>query len=114
MDRHEGIVRSVAAWRISRLASLAEEMEISGGSGNERLAKRYIQIAKEISSHYKVRMPVSIKARICKCCGSFMVPGVNCSVRIASSNGYIVYKCSCGCENHLPYSAHAKLVKNSI
>ncbi|MGC8587314.1 MAG: ribonuclease P protein component 4 [Candidatus Micrarchaeia archaeon] len=114
MVKNSGVVNAVASWRISRLARLAEAIEISGVADSEKLAKKYVRIAREISSHYGVRIPGSIKARICKCCGSFMVPGFNCSVRLASSGRYVVYKCACGCENHITYSAQPKPVKNSI
>lgn len=95
------IIDIVAQERINILAGLAEEAEISNIPQSFALAKRYIGIARKISSHYKVKIPKRISDRICKSCNNFLVPGVNCRVRKASVPDCIVYKCSCGEEKRV-------------
>ncbi|MDE1827766.1 MAG: ribonuclease P [Candidatus Micrarchaeota archaeon] len=97
------IVREVATWRIQRLFELASAETRKGEKESLRLSKRYVRIAKSISSHYKVRMPDKVRNSICKGCGSILIPGLNCKVRLASSKRYIIYLCSCGEEKHIFY-----------
>lgn len=98
--RSERLVKEIAKERIARLLSLAEEMAKNGDELSKRLEKRYVGLARRISEHYKVKIPKELKQRICKKCNNFLVPGVNCTVRLSSS-GYLVYKCECGNENHI-------------
>ncbi len=88
------VVKKIALFRIKRLFQLAEERIKDNNVDSEELSKRYLRIAMEISRHYKVSMPLGIRERICKKCGSLLTPGINCSVR--SSGGFLIYKCTCG------------------
>ena len=97
------IVEKTAADRMRRLLGMAEERAKEGTAASMALEKRYVTIARRISTHYKVRIPDGLKHRICKNCGSFLVPGVNCKVRLSSSHGYLVYLCECGAETHSFY-----------
>ncbi len=103
------IVEKVAADRMRRLLGMAEERAKELTDMSKKLEKRYVMIARRISTHYKVRIPDGLKHRICKKCGSFMVPGVNCKVRLSSSHGYLVYICDCGAETHSFYKPAARL-----
>ncbi|HUB92576.1 MAG TPA: hypothetical protein VL945_01300 [Candidatus Saccharimonadales bacterium] len=93
--KDEKIIVEVASDRIARLFEMAERRTESNGRESDALARRYVSLARRISSHYKVKIPQSIRNRICKKCNSAQVPGINCTVR-KSSQGYMVYKCSCG------------------
>ncbi|MDE1761889.1 MAG: ribonuclease P [Candidatus Micrarchaeota archaeon] len=99
----DSFVNEVALDRIHRLFELAQQRTKKGDSDSRRLAKRYVKIANKISTHYKVRMPNDIRERICKKCGNVFVTGLNCTVRLASSKGYVAYKCECGAETHVFY-----------
>jgi ribonuclease P protein subunit RPR2 len=103
MPKNEELVKRVAVERIERLFELAKERTEMKDKASKDLAKRYIRIAKAISSRYKVSMPSSVKNFICKRCSSVLIPGFNCTVRLASSKRYIVYKCECGEEKHVFY-----------
>lgn len=92
--RNADTVKTVAAFRISRLFHLAEEKIKEEDIESAMLSKRYLRIAMEISRHYKVSMPVKIRERICKKCGSLLTAGINCKIRV--SGGFIVYRCECG------------------
>ena len=90
----EKIMKDIASERIERLFSLAERMTETGGADEGQLAKRYICLARKISRHYRVKLSEGIKRKICKGCNSVLIPGINCTVRLANST--LIYKCDCG------------------
>ena len=55
------------------------------------LANRYVELARKISMKYKVRIPSELRRRFCKNCNSYLVPSVNCRVRV--SKGKLIYYC---------------------
>lgn len=93
--KDEKIIKEVAIGRIARLFELAEKRQEEETEDSQILAKRYVSLARSISTHYKTKMPDRIRNRICKKCNSVLIPGISCRVRIASQ-GCIVYKCNCG------------------
>jgi len=101
----EKIVKKIAKERIEKLLELAEHRTRENNELSRKLAKRYVRLARDISMHYKVGIPKDKKQTMCKKCNNFLIPGINCSVRIASSNKYVVYKCKCECgaEKHIFY-----------
>ena len=106
--KNEALVKRIAKCRIGILFGLAEEKTLKDTEASRRLARRYISIARTISAHYKVKIPRELKYRICKKCGSFLVPGINCRVRVASAHGYVAYVCECGGETHIHYKPKAQ------
>ncbi len=103
MHSKQNIIKRIALERMERLFYLATGMEKEDGEEGRRLARRYTELLKKISTHYKIPMPKSMKNRICSGCGSVLMPGLNCSVRVASSKGYVAYACECGREKHIFY-----------
>ncbi|MCL5239220.1 MAG: ribonuclease P [Candidatus Marsarchaeota archaeon] len=101
--KNSELSRKIAIGRIGRLAKLAEDRTLEGDTASRRLAKRYVDLARRISQHYKVSIPKELKQRVCRNCGNFLVPGVNCTVRLVSSRGYAAYVCECGEERHIFY-----------
>ncbi len=73
--------------RIIGLFKQAEEMF----DKDEKLADRYVELARKISMRFKVRIPKELKKRFCKHCYSYLVPGRNCRVR--THEGKVVYYC---------------------
>lgn len=100
--RNEKLTRSIAECRIDRLFRLAKGRTLANMAA-DRLSRRYIGIAESIISHYRVGQNAHIKNEVCKKCKSVLVPGMNCSVRLASGNGYRAILCVCGEEKHLFY-----------
>ena len=47
-----------------------------------RLSDRYVEIARRIAMRGRVRIPREYRIRFCKGCGAYLVPGVNCRVRV--------------------------------
>lgn len=108
--KDEKVVKEIAEERIARLFELAEQKTETRNPESERLAKRYMSLARRISLHYKVRMPDRIRDRTCKHCNSVLIPGVTCGVRM--SRGAMLYRCNCGREkrNFLKDLPHAQSV----
>lgn len=86
--------RQIAQERINLLLELARETVKSDAS----LAKRYVDMARRIAMRSGVRLGRERKQFICKNCGSPLVPGVNCRVRVRSDQGtHVVVTClACG------------------
>jgi RNase P subunit RPR2 len=91
--------RAIARKRVAGLLSLSEKALMEG---DEKLSRRYAALASNIQSHYRIRP--SLRFRVCKGCGSILVPGITSSTRLSSSNKYVVVKCLvCGKELHKVY-----------
>lgn len=101
MMKNERLLSDIAHERIFRLVELAKARTIKMGSTDE-LSKRYIGIAKEMKTHYRIRSANPMNKMLCKTCNSVIIPGLNAKVRISSANSYRVVVCSrCGTEKHL-------------
>ena len=91
------MVHEIGRERISKLLDLSE---IAVRNGNDERAKRYVEIARNISGKTQVAMPK--ERRFCKNCLLPMIPGVNCTVRL--SNHKVCMRCDrCGEVRRLPY-----------
>ena len=72
--------------RIKKLFEMAK-----GGSRS----KRYVDLAKKISTRTRTRIPKDLKRQVCKGCGALLVPGKGATVRTGKSTQKI--KCNeCG------------------
>ncbi len=96
------VQQEVAQYRITRLFDLAKE-SLNPKSPMNGLGSRYIRIAEEISSHYRIKIPDNVRLYICRSCHNPLVPGINAKVRVVSEKGYIAYTCACGAERHIFY-----------
>jgi ribonuclease P protein subunit RPR2 len=96
----KGLTAQIAIERVESLFSQAEAVAAS----DPALSMRYVRLLREIAAHYRVGMPGRMRDRLCRGCGSLMVPGLNASVRLVSSKGFVAYRCSgCGRERHVFY-----------
>ncbi len=109
--REERLMKEIALWRISRLFDLAAHSTEENGKESPAIARRYVILARKISTHYKVKIPPGIKNRMCKECNSILLPGLNCRVRIAS-NGFLVYICDCGSQKKIHLTKKSVMPKN--
>jgi len=93
-------IRRIAEERIDILVRLAREAVKS----NPALSKRYIEIAHRIAMRSGVRLGPERKQFICKKCGSLLVPGVNCRVRVRAERGtHVLVTClECGSKKRYP------------
>lgn len=58
---------------------------------DSKLSDRYVQLARNIAMKYKIKLASKYKRMFCKHCYSFLMPGVNCTVRITGKT--ITYTC---------------------
>ncbi len=79
--------KKIALERISELFRQAEKIHVE----SQKLADRYVSLARKISLRYKVSFSREQKASFCKKCSSFLVPGKNSRAR--TSNGKLVVQC---------------------
>jgi len=89
--------KEIALERIHRLFELAEkEFE-----KNERRSKRYVELARKISTRNKAVIPKELKKKFCKKCGSFLKKGKN--AEHATQKGLLKIRCKeCGFEFKKP------------
>lgn len=99
MAKNSKIIEDVALQRMNRLMELAEHEANKLKKDSDVLALRYVKMAMRISSHYKIKMPLMLKRRICRGCSSILIPGRTCTARISEKQ--MIYKCRCGKENRL-------------
>ena len=61
---------------------------------NPKLSDSFIKIARRIAMKYRMKLNSQYKKSFCKECNSFLVPGVNCRVRIHKRRViYFCFKC---------------------
>ena len=71
---------------------------------NYELAQEYALRARKIQMRTRIQFPSGWKKRFCKNCKIFLYPGINCQVRLSSSNKIIAIKCSkCNSYTRIPY-----------
>jgi ribonuclease P protein subunit RPR2 len=73
--------RHIAKHRIHMLFQMAKDTIHE----DPALAQRYAHTARKIAMSAKLRLPTEYRRQICRHCKSFILPGVNCRVRIKQS-----------------------------
>jgi len=71
--------RKIAIQRIHVLFHQAERRALEGRLD---LAHRYVILARKLSTKYLVRMPPEYRRRYCRNCSAYLLPGLNCTVRL--------------------------------
>ncbi len=71
-------VEEIALQRIERLFALAEEVF----GEDPALAERYVGLARRIAMRSRLPLPREFRRRVCRACGSFLVPGSSSRVRV--------------------------------
>jgi len=106
--REEGGAKAVVAERIRLLLGFAGKE----AGGNPARAKRYVELARKLGMRFRLRLPKESKARFCRKCGAYWIPGRNVKVRLKPSEGRAVYECACGAKRGFPYKG--KKVKGAL
>ena len=79
-----------------RILILLDEAEASLKKGNKEKSRRYVSIAKAISTKNKVPLG-RLKKNFCKKCGIYFIPGKTLRVRTQKKDKRVVYTClECG------------------
>jgi len=82
--------KEIALKRIHKLFQLARDMIYE----DEELAQRYVAIARKVSMAARVRIPKVYRRQVCRGCKKFILPGVNCRVRIQQHReSHVVITC---------------------
>lgn len=77
-NRMDSSTKHMAMQRIQTLFHLAKKTLRE----DPELAQRYARIARRIAMSARVRLPKEYRRQVCRYCKSFILPGVNCRVRI--------------------------------
>jgi len=101
--------RQIARLRIHTLFKLAKEIV----HDDPALAQRYVDTARKISMAAKIRLPNEYRRQVCKHCKGFMLPGVNCRVRLKQRREpHMVITClRCGGKTRIPLAKRKELLK---
>jgi len=102
-------VHKLARKRIAekRIKRLFKEAEKRARQERLELSNRYVEIARKISMKYLVRIPKEFRMKYCKKCGSYLVPGKNCRIRLQKHK--VVITClNCGEVKRYPYIREIK------
>ncbi len=85
--------------RIRRLFDLADAEAKAGNAG---LADRYMAMARKLSTRYNVRIPRSMKRRMCPDCQAYLMIGDAATYRVR--RGRVIVHCQrCGATIRRPY-----------
>jgi ribonuclease P protein subunit RPR2 len=101
--------RRIALGRIRTLFRLAKEIVHEDPS----LAQRYVDMARRIAMAARVRLPTEYRGQVCRHCKSFILPGVNCRVRVKQRREpHMVVTClSCGKQMRIPIKREEEKLK---
>lgn len=100
MAEKQGSLREIIYERIGILLSLAAS---ALRKGDEKYAKRYVSLARKLSTRYNCRMGKEGRMRFCKSCGMPSVLGLNTTVRLRKREKIAEYSCSCGSKRGFKY-----------
>lgn len=90
-------VNGIAKERIERLFALAEDAFAS----DPLRSKRYVTLARRIGMRQRVRIPAHLRARFCRRCSAYLVPGASARVRV--QHGKVIVTCLvCGHQKRYP------------
>jgi len=98
--------KRIAIQRIQTLFRLAKETIHE----DPHLAQRYVDIARKIAMAAKVHLPRKYRRQVCQHCKSFILPGVNCRVRVKQRREpHMVIAClKCGKQTRIPLKEKLK------
>jgi ribonuclease P protein subunit RPR2 len=92
--------RRLAKERLERLAQARIEIlwqqALEEAKEQPEIAKRMMSNACKIAQRARIKMPRHMKRQICKNCGSILIPGSSCRVRVRHNRvRHVVVTCSC-------------------
>jgi ribonuclease P protein subunit RPR2 len=101
-DAMDDNIRSIARQRVQTLFDLARETLDQDPAS----AQRYVNIARRIAMAAKIRLPTQYRRQICRNCKNFILPGVNCRVRVKQlREPHVAITClNCGKQMRIPLS----------
>ena len=88
---------------LERMNQLLELAEKNIKQKPER-TKRYVGLARKLSSRYRMAIPERFKKRICKICNIMWIPGYNVRIQLNKRSKAVEYKCECGALRRFGYT----------
>ena len=85
--------------RIRLLFGFAEEE----AKRNPERSRRYVKLARKLGTRFRMRLPKEFKAKFCKKCSCYWIPGFNVKVRLKPMEARAIYACECGAKRGFPY-----------
>ena len=106
MQGMDAATKRIAIQRIHRLFRLAKEII----NEDPALAQRYVNMARKVAMTVRVRLPKEYRRQVCRHCKSFILPSVNCRVRIKQRREpHMVITClNCGKQMRIPLKRKEK------
>ena len=80
-------LQRIAENRVKLMFQLAKEVF----KNNSGLADKYIKIARRVAMKHKIKLSSSLKKKFCRHCHKYLVPSVNCRVRLHKHR--LIYYC---------------------
>lgn len=82
----------------ARVDILWDQAQREVESGRPELARQKMLSARKIAQRTRTKIPRHIRRRVCKSCGTILVPGSNCRVRVRHNRSkHVTVTClSCG------------------
>ena len=68
---------------------------------DSKLSDKYVKLARRIAMKYKIKLSSDLKKKFCKHCHKYLVPSVNCRVRIHKHR--LIYYCL-ECKHFMRYN----------
>jgi len=99
-EKKGGSLREIIYERIDILLYLAEDALKRGDTPH---ARRYVFLARKLSTRHNCRLQPLDKVRFCKSCGLPTVVGLNARVRLRKRTRTAEYRCGCGKSAHFKY-----------
>ena len=88
---------------LERMNQLLELAERSIKDRPDR-TKRYVGLARKLSSRYRISIPERFKKRICKICNMMWIPGYNVKIHLNKRTKAVEYICECGTLRRFGYT----------
>ncbi len=106
----DSATKRIAIQRIRRLFRLAREIFHE----DPALAQRYVDMARKIAMAARVRLPREYRRQVCRRCKSFILPSVNCRVRVKQRREpHVVITClNCGKQMRIPLRRSKEKLKS--
>lgn len=94
-------VKEIALQRIKELFAEAEKTK------DQKLANRYVELARKIAGKARVRIPREYKRRFCKHCYSYLRLGKNARIRTRQGK-LVIYCLECKKYTRIPLKSNKK------
>lgn len=69
---------------------------------DSKLSDRYVNLARKVAMKYRLKLPKELKRSFCKNCYKYLVPSVNCRIRLYKKR-LIIYCLNCRNYTRIPY-----------